>query len=107
MGRRARFLFNKSSGWPTNFRLQNLEIGHKLLLRPKPVGTLVLDPFLPWKKFFFLFSTETETETETETGIAPFVSVFRDPETYEEFEEVIITQTCRDLDKLDFWSSVN
>ena len=78
---------------PLTSRLQNLEIGHEILLRPKPVGTLVLDALLPGNRLV-LFSTGT--------GIAPFASVIRDPETYEKFDEVILTQTCREKDELDY-----
>ena len=78
---------------PLTSRLQNVKIGHEILLKPKPVGTLVLDALLPGKRLV-LFSTGT--------GIAPFASVIRDPETYEKFDEVILTQTCREKGELDF-----
>ena len=78
---------------PLTSRLQNLEVGDDVLLRPKPVGTLVLDALLPGKRLV-LFSTGT--------GIAPFASVIRDPETYEKFDDIILTQTCRDLNELQF-----
>ena len=78
---------------PLTSRLQNLKIGCEVLLRPKPVGTLVLDALLPGKRLI-LFSTGT--------GIAPFSSIIRDPETYEKFDQVILTQTCRDGGELDF-----
>ena len=62
-------------------------------MRAKPVGTLVHDALVPGKRLI-LFSTGT--------GIAPFASVIRDPDTYEKFDEVILTQTCRDADELDY-----
>ena len=62
-------------------------------MRPKPVGTLVHDALLPGKRLF-LFSTGT--------GIAPFASIIRDPETYEKFEQVILTHTCREVAELDY-----
>ena len=58
---------------PLTSRLQNLETGYQVFLKPKPVGTLVLDALVPGKRLI-LFSTGT--------GIAPFASVIRDPETY-------------------------
>jgi ferredoxin/flavodoxin---NADP+ reductase len=73
---------------PLTSRLQHLRDGDELLLRPKPVGTL-----LPGRRLV-MFSTGT--------GIAPFASIIRDPETYEKFDEVILTQTCRDLAELDY-----
>ncbi len=87
----------KVESGPLTSRLQNLIEGDEILLRPKPVGTLVLDALLPGKRLI-LFSTGT--------GIAPFVSVIRDPETYEKFDEVIITQTCRYKKELDYGRSI-
>lgn len=71
---------------PLTSRLQNIEIGSKILLGRKPTGTLVLDALTPAKRLY-LFSTGT--------GLAPFASIIRDPDTYERFEQVILTQTCR------------
>ena len=78
---------------PLTSRLQHIEAGGQILIRPKPVGTLVHDALLPGKRLV-LFSTGT--------GIAPFSSVIRDPETYEKFDEVILTHTCRDVKELDY-----
>jgi ferredoxin--NADP+ reductase len=78
---------------PLTSRLQHLKEGDEIVIRPKPVGTLVHDALLPGKRLF-LFSTGT--------GIAPFASVIRDPETYEKFEHVILTHTCRDVHELDY-----
>ena len=78
---------------PLTSRLQNLREGDYVLIRPKPVGTLVLDALLPGKRLV-LFSTGT--------GIAPFSSVIRDPETYERFDSVILTHTCRELSELEY-----
>jgi len=82
---------------PLTSRLQNLKVDEHILLRPKPVGTLVLDALLPGKRLI-LFSTGT--------GIAPFASLIRDPETYEKFEQIILTQTCREKSELDFGKSL-
>ena len=62
-------------------------------MRPKPVGTLVHDALLPGRRLF-LFATGT--------GIAPFASIIRDPETYEKFEQVILTHTCRQAAELAY-----
>ena len=62
-------------------------------MRPKPVGTLVHDALLPGKRLF-LFATGT--------GIAPFASIIRDPETYDKFEQVVLTHTCRQVAELDY-----
>jgi ferredoxin--NADP+ reductase len=78
---------------PLTSRLQHLAEGDEIVMRPKPVGTLVHDALRPGRRLF-LFSTGT--------GIAPFAAIIRDPETYERFGSVILTQTCRDLHELDF-----
>ncbi|MDZ7711514.1 MAG: ferredoxin--NADP reductase [Roseovarius sp.] len=74
-------------------RLQHIEPGDKIILRPKPVGTLVHDALLPGKRLW-LFATGT--------GIAPFASLLRDPQTYEDYEEVILTHTCREVGELQY-----
>ena len=71
---------------PLTSKLQKIQVGDKVLLGKKPVGTLVHDALVPGKRLY-CFSTGT--------GFAPFASILRDPETYEKFEEVIITHTCR------------
>ncbi|MGR3541195.1 MAG: ferredoxin--NADP reductase [Hasllibacter sp.] len=78
---------------PLTSRLQHLAVGDQIILRPKPVGTLVHDALTPGRRLW-LFATGT--------GIAPFASLIRDPETYERFEEVILTHTCRDVAELDY-----
>ena len=72
---------------PLTSRLQHLAVGDALILRPKPVGTLVLDALLPGRRLYLI---------ATGTGIAPFASLARDPESYARFDEVILTHTCRD-----------
>ena len=78
---------------PLTSKLQYLKKGDFIILRPKTVGTLVVDALLPGKRLI-LFSTGT--------GIAPFTSLIRDPEVYEKFDEVILTQTCRYINELSF-----
>jgi len=83
----------KVEGGPLTSKLQRLKKGDKIIFRNKPVGTLVNDALLKGKRLF-LFSTGT--------GIAPFTSIIRDPETYDKFNEVILFQTCRYLNELEF-----
>jgi ferredoxin--NADP+ reductase len=78
---------------PLTSRLQNIQPGDEIILRPKPVGTLVHDALLPGKRLW-LFATGT--------GIAPFASLLRDPQTYEDYDEVILTHTCRELGELTY-----
>lgn len=87
----------KVSDGPLTSRLQNLSRGDNVFLKPKSVGTLVLDALLPSQRLI-LFSTGT--------GIAPFLSVIRDPETYEKFDQVILTHTCRYKDELEYGKKV-
>ncbi|WP_372602843.1 ferredoxin--NADP reductase [Actibacterium sp.] len=78
---------------PLTSKLQHIEVGDQIILRPKPVGTLVLDALLPGKRLW-MFATGT--------GIAPFASLLRDPETYERYEEVVVMHTCRQVDELAY-----
>lgn len=78
---------------PLTSKLQHIQEGDEIILRPKPVGTLVLDALLPGKRLWFL---------ATGTGLAPFASLMRDPETYERYEQVIMMHTCRTADELAY-----
>ena len=78
---------------PLTSKLQKIKVGDKVLMRKKPTGTLVNDALLPGKRLYML---------STGTGIAPFVSLIRDPETYEKFEQVILTHTTRDVAELKY-----
>ncbi|WP_101067858.1 ferredoxin--NADP reductase [Roseovarius salinarum] len=78
---------------PLTSRLQHIEEGDQIILRPKPVGTLVHDALLPGKRIWFF---------ATGTGIAPFASLLRDPQTYHDYEEVIVTHTCREVGELQY-----
>ncbi|AUH33881.1 ferredoxin--NADP reductase [Paracoccus tegillarcae] len=78
---------------PLTSKLQHIQPGDEIILRPKPVGTLVLDALLPGKRLWFL---------ATGTGIAPFASLMRDPETYERYEQVVMMHTCRNADELNY-----
>ncbi|MCQ2002642.1 ferredoxin--NADP reductase [Rhizobium sp. NRK18] len=78
---------------PLTEHLQKIQPGDTILLRKKATGTLVNDALLPGKRLY-MFSTGT--------GIAPFASLVRDPETYEKFEQVILTHTCRDVAELKY-----
>lgn len=82
---------------PLTSRLQHLEPGDQVILRPKPVGTLVHDALLPGKRLW-LFATGT--------GFAPFSSLIRDPETFEKFDQVIVTHTCRDVAELTYSAEI-
>ncbi len=78
---------------PLTSRLQHIQPGDQIIMRPKPVGTLVHDALLPGKRLWFF---------ATGTGIAPFASLLRDPQTYTDYEEVIVTHTCREVGELEY-----
>ena len=78
---------------PLTSKLQHIKPGDEIILRPKPVGTLVHDALLPGKRLYFF---------ATGTGFAPFASLLREPQTYEDYDKVIITHTCRDVDELTY-----
>ena len=78
---------------PLTSRLQHVQPGDPIILRPKPVGTLVHDALLPGKRLWML---------ATGTGFAPFASLLREPETWEKYESVILMHTCREVVELDY-----
>jgi ferredoxin--NADP+ reductase len=78
---------------PLTSKLQHIQPGDEIILRPKPVGTLVHDALLPGKRLWFL---------ATGTGLAPFASLMREPETYEKYDQVIMMHTCREVAELEY-----
>ncbi|MGE0231632.1 MAG: ferredoxin--NADP reductase [Flavobacteriaceae bacterium] len=78
---------------PLTSRLQHIREGDFVIVKTKPTGTLVLDALLPGSRLYMIASG---------TGIAPFASLVRDPETYEKFEQVILTHTCREVAELAY-----
>ena len=82
---------------PLTSRLQKIQPGDEIILRPKPVGTLVLDALLAGKRLWMIC---------TGTGIAPFASLLRDPETWESYDEVIVAHTCRTRAELAYGAEI-
>ena len=78
---------------PLTSKLQHIQPGDQIILRPKPVGTLVHDALLPGKRLWFF---------ATGTGFAPFASLLREPQTYEDYDEIVITHTCREAGELTY-----
>ncbi len=78
---------------PLTSRLQNIKVGDQVLIGRKPTGTLVLDGLRPGKRLYML---------GTGTGLAPWLSLARDPEVYERFDEVIVTHTVRRVADLNY-----
>jgi ferredoxin--NADP+ reductase len=78
---------------PLTSKLQNIEVGDQVLVGRKPTGTLVLDGLKPARRLYML---------GTGTGLAPWLSLARDPEVYERFDEVIVTHTVRQVADLNY-----
>ncbi|PSM19870.1 ferredoxin--NADP reductase [Nitratireductor sp. StC3] len=78
---------------PLTSELQKIVPGDTVLLRQKSTGTLVNDALSPAKRLYMIASG---------TGIAPFASLIRDPDTYEKFDEIVLTNTCRDIAELAY-----
>lgn len=80
------FFSIKVPNGPLTSRLQHLKEGDSIMISKKPTGTLVLDDLRPGKHLYLL---------STGTGLAPFMSIIQDPETYERFEKVILVHGVR------------
>ncbi len=87
------FFSIKVQDGPLTSRLQHLKEGDPILVSRKPTGTLVLDNLLPGRNLYLL---------GTGTGLAPFLSIVRDPETYERFDRVILTHGVRTVSELAY-----
>lgn len=78
-------------------RLQNIKPGDTLLTSSKPTGTLLVEDLLPGKNLYLL---------STGTGLAPFMSVIKDPEVYERFDKVILTHGVREVSELAYEDTI-
>jgi len=87
------FLSIKVPDGPLTSRLQHIKVGDTVIVGRKPTGTLLIDYLLPGKRLYLL---------STGTGLAPFMSIVRDPETYEKFEQVILVHGVREVDELAY-----
>ena len=87
------FLSIKVPDGPLTSRLQHIKVGDKIIVGRKPTGTLLIDYLLPGKRLFLL---------STGTGLAPFMSIVHDPETYEKFEQIILVHGVRQKDELAY-----
>ena len=87
------FLSIKVPDGPLTSRLQHIQVGDKIVVGRKPTGTLLIDYLLPGKNLYLL---------STGTGMAPFLSIIRDPDTYERFEKVILVHGVREVNELAY-----
>lgn len=92
------FLSIKVPNGPLTSKLQHIKVNDEIIINSKPTGTLVCDYLLPGRNLF-LFSTGT--------GLAPFMSIVRDPETYEKFQKIILTHTVRTSKELAYKDLLN
>jgi ferredoxin--NADP+ reductase len=83
----------KVADGPLTSRLQNIKVGDEVLIGRKSTGTLVLDGLKPGKRLYML---------GTGTGLAPWLSLARDPDVYERFDDVIVTHTVRQVADLNY-----
>jgi len=87
------FLSIKVPDGPLTSRLQHIQVGDTLIVGRKPTGTLLIDYLLPGKNLYLL---------GTGTGLAPYLSIVRDPETYERFDKVIVVHGVRQVNELAY-----
>lgn len=87
------FLSIKVEEGPLTSRLQHIQVGDTIIVGRKPTGTLVVDYLLPGKRLYLL---------ATGTGLAPFMSIVRDPEVYEKFEQIVLVHGVRLVDELAY-----
>jgi ferredoxin--NADP+ reductase len=78
---------------PLTSRLQHLQVGDSILVNGKPTGTLILDNLLPGRNLYLM---------ATGTGLAPFLSIIKDPDTYERYEKIVLVHGCRHVAELAY-----
>lgn len=78
---------------PLTSKLQGIQIGDEVLVNSKATGTLIQDNLLPGKHLYLI---------ATGTGLAPFLSIIRDPEIYEQYDRIILTHGCRFTEELAY-----
>lgn len=91
------FFSIKVADGPLTSRLQNIQVGDPILVSSKPTGTLVADHLLPGRNLYLI---------STGTGLAPFMSIIRDPEIYERFDKVILTHGVRTVSELAYQDTI-
>jgi len=92
------FFSIKVPNGPLTSKLQHLKVGDQILVNSKATGTLTVDNMLPGKNLYLL---------STGTGLAPFLSIIRDPEVYEAFDKIILTHGVRNVNELAYSDYIN
>ena len=91
------FFSIKVSNGPLTSRLQHLKVGDPVMVSRKATGTLVIDNLHAGRNLFLL---------GTGTGLAPFLSVIKDPDTYERFEKVVLVHGVRQVNELAYGDAI-
>ena len=92
-GEELEFFSIKVPDGPLTSRLRHLKESDRILVGKKPTGTLLIDNLLPGRILYLL---------STGTGLAPFLSIVRDPATYERFERIVLVHGCRQVGELAY-----
>lgn len=87
------FFSIKVADGPLTSKLQDLKIGDSVYVGKKPTGTLVTDQLLPGKRLYLV---------GTGTGLAPFLSIIKDFEIYEQYEQIILLHGVRTVSELAY-----
>jgi len=80
------FLSIKLDDGPLTSKLQHIKVGDEILIKARSTGTLVIDYLLPGRNLYLI---------STGTGLAPFLGIIKDPDTYERFDKVVLTHTVQ------------
>lgn len=91
------FFSIKVQDGPLTSKLQKIQVGDEILVSRKPTGTLVVDHLLPGRNLYLI---------STGTGLAPFLSIIKDPEVYERFDKVILTHGVRHVSELAYQNEI-
>jgi ferredoxin--NADP+ reductase len=87
------FLSIKVPDGPLTSRLQHIQVGDTVLVGRKASGTLLTQNLTPGRHLYLL---------STGTGLAPFMSVIRDPDVYELFDKIVLVHGCRQVNELAY-----
>ncbi|WP_370060089.1 ferredoxin--NADP reductase, partial [Neptunomonas phycophila] len=82
---------------PLTSKLQQIQAGDQILISRKPTGTLINDNLLPGKNLYLI---------STGTGLAPFMSIIKDPEIYDAYDKVILTHGVRYTSELAYADTI-
>jgi ferredoxin/flavodoxin---NADP+ reductase len=94
---RLEFFSIKVPDGPLTSRLQHLKQGDEIIVSRKATGTLVIDNLEDGRNLYLI---------GTGTGLAPFLSIIKDPEAYERFEKVVLVHGCRQVQELAYGETI-